>query len=84
MEKELLKGIKKEQPKEEINQRQRLTTKVVLKTEGQLYRENIELLKLTNKKQFEIQKQKDDYDLLLLKKKLGNKKKLNLLINNEK
>ena len=84
MEKELLKGIKKEQPKEEINQRQRLTTKVVLKTEGQLYRENIELLKLTNKKQFEIQKKKDDYDLLLLKKKLGNKKKLNLLINNEK
>ena len=84
MEKELLKGIKKEQTKEEINQRQRLTTKVVLKTEGQLYRENIELLKLTNKKQFEIQKQKDDYDLLLLKKKLGNKKKLNLLINNEK
>ena len=84
MEKELLKGIKKEQPKEEINQRQRLTTKVALKTEGQLYRENIELLKLTNKKQFEIQKQKDDYDLLLLKKKLGNKKKLNLLINNEK
>ena len=84
IEKELLKGIKKEQPKEEINQRQRLTTKVVLKTEGQLYIENIELLKLTNKKQFEIQKQKDDYDLLLLKKKLGNKKKLNLLINNEK
>ena len=82
LEKELLKGIKIEIPKEEIKNIPKLKTKVVLKTEGQLYRDNLELLKLTNKRQYEIQKQKDEYDLLLLKKKLGNKKKLSLITNN--
>ena len=82
LDKELLKGIKLEMPKEEIKNIPKLKTKVVLKTEGQLYRDNLELLKLTNKRQYEIQKQKDQYDLLLLKKKLGNKKKLSLIINN--
>ena len=83
IERELLKGIKIEAPKEEINSDKKFQIKAVLKTEGQLYRENLELLKLTNKKQYEIQKQKDEYDLFLLKKKRGNKKKLNLAINNE-
>ena len=83
LEKELLKGIKMEPPKEEINNNKIHQTKVVLKTEGQLYRENLELLKITNKKQYELQKQKDEYDLFLLKKKLGNKKKLSLALHNE-
>lgn len=83
LEKELLKGIKIEPPKEEINTNKKLQTKVVLKTEGQLYRENLELLKITNRRQYEIQKQKDEYDLFLLKKKLGNKKKLSLALHNE-
>ena len=74
LEKELLKRIKLEPPKEEINNNKKLQNKVILKTEGQLYRENLELLKLTNRRQYEIQKQKDGYDLFLLKKKLGNKK----------
>ena len=83
IEKELLKGIKIETPKEEINKLKVFQTKPVLKTEGQLYRENLELLKMTNRKQFEIQKQKDEYDLFILKKKLGNKKNLSLVINNK-
>ena len=83
IEKELLKGIKKETPKEEINKLKVFQQKPVLKTEGQLYRENLELLKMTNRKQFEIQKQKDEYDLFILKKKLGNKKNLSLVINNK-
>ena len=83
LEKKLLKGIKIEPPKEEINSNKILQTKAVLKTEGQLYRENLELLKITNKKQYELQKQKDEYDLFLLKKKLGNKKKLSLALHNE-
>ena len=68
LEKELLKRIKLEPPKEEINNNKKLQNKVILKTEGQLYRENLELLKLTNRRQYEIQKQKDEYDLFLLKK----------------
>ena len=83
IEKELLKGIKIEIPKEEINKLKVFQQKPVLKTEGQLYRENLELLKMTNRKQFEIQKQKDEYDLFILKKKLGNKKNLSLVINNK-
>ena len=83
IERELLRGIKIESPKEEINKTKRLQKKAILKTEGQLYKENLELLKLTNKKQYEIQKQKDEYDLFLLKKKLGNKKKLNPALHNE-
>ena len=80
MEKELLKGIKIEIPKE-INIAQKNKGKVILKTEGDLYKKNIELLKVTNKKQYEIQKHKDEYDLLLLKKKLGDKKRLSLVMN---
>ena len=80
IEKELLKGIKIESPKEN-NEIQTTQIKAVLKTEGQLYKENMELLKKTNRKQYEIQKHKDEYDLFLLKKKLGNRKKLKLVQN---
>jgi hypothetical protein len=83
IEKELLKGIKLETPKEEINTVKKFQTKAVLKTEGQLYKENLELLKLVNKRQYEIQKQREEYDLFILKKKLGNKKNLSLVMNNK-
>ena len=45
-----------------------------LKTDGDLYKENLNLLKRTNKKAFLLQEQKDLYDLKLLKKKLQNQK----------
>ena len=45
-----------------------------LKTDGDLYKENLNLLKRTNKKAFMLQEQKDLYDLKLLKKKLQNQK----------
>ena len=41
-----------------------------LKTDGDLYRENINLLRTTNREAFKIQEQKDLYDLKLLEKKL--------------
>ena len=41
-----------------------------LKTDGDLYRENINLLRITNREAFKIQEQKDLYDLKLLEKKL--------------
>ena len=41
-----------------------------LKTNGDLYKENISLLRMTNKEAFKIQEQKDLYDLKLLEKKL--------------
>ena len=82
IERELLKGIKMEQPKE-INKIEKYTGKVTLKTEGQLYKENLELLKLTNRRQYEMIKHKDEYDLLLLKKKLENKRKITLVQNSK-
>jgi len=41
-----------------------------LKTDGDLYRENMNLLRRTNREAFKIQEQKDLYDLKLLEKKL--------------
>ena len=41
-----------------------------LKTDGDLFRENINLLRKTNREAFKIQEQKDLYDLKLLEKKL--------------
>ena len=41
-----------------------------LKTDGDLYRENINLLRLTNREAFKIQEQKELYDLKLLEKKI--------------
>ena len=43
-----------------------------LKTEGDLYLDNINLLKKTNKTAFLLQEKKDLYDLKLLKKKIQN------------
>ena len=43
-----------------------------LKTNGDLYKENINLLRMTNKEAFKIQEQKNLYDLKLLEKKLKN------------
>lgn len=41
-----------------------------LKSNGDLYRENMNLLRLTNKEAFRIQEQKDLYDLKMLEKKI--------------
>ena len=41
-----------------------------LKSNGDLYKENLNLLKLTNIKAFKIQEQKDLYDLKMLEKKI--------------
>ena len=46
------------------------TRPLKLKTNGDLYRENINLLRLTNKEAFKIQEQKELYDLKLLEKKM--------------
>ena len=43
-----------------------------LKTQGDLYKENLNLLRKTNKKAFLLQEKKDKYDLELLKKKIRN------------
>lgn len=43
-----------------------------LKTNGDLFRENIKLLRLTNREAFKIQEKKELYDLKLLEKKLKN------------
>ena len=43
-----------------------------LKTDGDLYKENLNLLRKTNKKAFLLQEKKDKYDLELLKKKIRN------------
>ena len=80
IERELLKGIQKEIP-EEINKIEKNSGKIELKTEGQLYKENLELLKLTNKKYFEMRKNKEEYEIFLLKKKLENKKKISIVLN---
>ena len=48
------------------------TKTIRLKTEGDLYNDNINLLRITNKRAFLIQEQKDAYDLVLLKKKIRN------------
>ena len=80
-EKELLEGIENESPREEIIVTQKKN--VILKDNGQLYRENLALLKLTNPKKFESIRKKDEYDMKLLIKKLGkSREKLN--INNKK
>ena len=65
----LLEGIENEPPREEIVLNQKRN--VVLKDNGQLYRENLALLQLTNPKKFESIRKKDEYDMKLLIKKLG-------------
>ena len=73
-EKELLEGIKIDTKREEayIPLPKKNHS---LKNNGQLYRENIALLKLTNPKKFKLLEQKDEYDMKLLIKKLGRTKK---------
>jgi hypothetical protein len=65
----LLEGLEYEPPREEIVLNQKRN--VVLKDNGQLYRENLALLQLTNPKKFESIRKKDEYDMKLLIKKLG-------------
>jgi hypothetical protein len=73
-EKELLEGIKIETPREEAEVLPN-RKKNVLKNNGQLYREDIALLKLTNPKRYQIMEQKNEYDMKLLIKKLGRNRK---------
>ena len=75
IEKELLEGIKIETPKKEV-EIQPKKRKNILKNNGQLYRENLALLKLTNPKRYEIMEQKNEYDMKLLIKKLGRNRKI--------
>ena len=73
-EKEMLEGIKIETPREEAEVLPN-RKKNVLKNNGQLYREDIALLKLTNPKRYQIMEQKNEYDMKLLIKKLGRNRK---------
>lgn len=73
-EKELLEGIKIETPREEIEILPPVNIKKGLKNNGQLYREDLSLLKLTNPKKFESIAKKDENDMKLLIKKLGRLK----------
>ena len=73
-EKDLLEGIKIDTPREEVYIPP-IRKHHVLKNNGQLYRENLALLKLTNPKKFKLLKEKDEYDMKLLIKKLGRTNK---------
>ena len=65
---ELLKGFRE---KERITQTIYPKSRILkLKTNGDLYRENLKLLRLTNSEAFKIQEQKDLYDLKMLEKKI--------------
>ena len=74
LEKELLEGIKTETPREEV-EIPHPRRKIILKNEGQLYRENLALLKLTNPEKYKLLEQKEEYDKKLLIKKLENSRK---------
>ena len=73
-EKELLEGIQIETPREEV-EKPPIKKKPVLKNNGQLYLENLAVLKLSNPKKYESLEKKEEYDLQLLKKKLENSRK---------
>ena len=65
---ELLKGYQeKERGPQTIFPKSRI---LKLKSNGDLYKENLKLLRLTNSEAFRIQEQKDLYDLKLLEKKI--------------
>ena len=65
---ELLKGFKEiERIPQTLYPKSR---KLNLKTNGDLYRENLKLLRLTNSEAFKIQEQKELYDLKMLEKKI--------------
>ena len=73
-EKELLEGIQVETPREEV-EIPPIIQKPVLKTNGELYRQDLAVLKLTNPIKFEQMEKKEENDLKLLKKKLENSRK---------
>ena len=65
---ELLKGYQeKERGPQTIFPKSRI---LKLKSNGDLYKENLKLLRLTNREAFRIQEQKDLYDLKMLEKKI--------------
>ena len=74
-EKELLEGIQIETPREEEEEKPPIKKKPVLKNNGQLYLENLAVLKLSNPKKYEALQKKEEYDLQLLKKNLENSRK---------
>ena len=74
-EKELLEGIQIETPKEEEEEKPPIKKKPKLKNNGQLYLENLAVLKLSNPKKYEALQKKEEYDLQLLKKNLENSRK---------
>ena len=74
-EKELLEGIQIETPKEEEEEKPPIKKKPKLKNNGQLYLENLAVLKLSNPKKYEALQKKEEYDLQLLKKDLENSRK---------
>ena len=73
-EKDLLEGINNERPREEV-EKPPIRRKPVLKNNGQLYLENLAVLKLTNPKKYESLQKKEEYDLQFLKKKIENSRK---------
>ena len=65
---ELLKGYQEKERKPPVIY---LKSRILkLKSDGDLYRENLKLLRLTNSEAFKIQEQKDLYDLKMLEKKI--------------
>lgn len=66
-EKELLKGINKESHKEKIFMK---PTKKILKNNGQLYREDLALLKITNPHKFYLWEKEEEHYKKLLNKKI--------------
>ena len=73
-EKDLLEGINIETPREEV-EKPLIKKKPVLKNNGQLYLENLAVLKLSNPKKYESLQKKEENDLQFLKKKLENSRK---------
>jgi hypothetical protein len=73
-EKDLLEGINIETPREE-DEKPPIRKKPILKNNGQLYLENLAVLKLTNPKKYESLQKKEEYDLQFLKKKIENSRK---------
>ena len=75
-EKNLLEGIKSETPREQIKLNINPNFyKKFLKNNGELYKKDIALLKMTNPKKFNLIEKKNEYDMKLLIKKLNHSRK---------